>query len=161
MAKLEVNRIIGQVKKLYNNNWSGFDLHLLLNSIEDNTANKKLPLFSNTIHQIANHILASEFVVIQRLQGVNYQLSLEEDWTPSDQLVQVKWADTKAAILKSKDDLIRALEKKVDNDLDQPILKNFSSIYDTIHGHIQHSYYHLGQISTMFNAIQHLNTSIK
>jgi len=40
--------------------------------------------------------------------------------------------------------------------LDNPILKDFPSIYINLHGYIQHSYYHFGQIVVMTKFIENL-----
>lgn len=153
MDKMEIERIIDQVNKLYNDNWAGIDVIQVFNEIDDRVANWKHPLYNNTIHQITRHILATELVVIKRLQGINYKLTAEQDWFPADQLMEIKWSGTIQEINKSKKELINQLNNKDDSDLDKPIIKDYSTVYDTIHGHIQHSYYHIGQIVVIKNLI--------
>lgn len=157
MQKIELERIIDQIERLYSNNWTGIDIQQMLNDIDDAMANNKLPIFANTIHQIAQHLTADSALVIKRLQGFNYTPSKEEDWTPHDQLNQIPWSHTKSVLLQSKDDLIEVLQGLSDNNLDNPILENHYSVYVTLHGHIQHAYYHFGQISQMKKAIKNLN----
>ncbi len=152
MEQIELNRIIDQIERLHNTNWAGFNLYEVLDSITDYSANLKLPNFNNTIHQISRHILVTEFVVIKRLQGIDYT---EEDWMPADR-INFKWTDTVNAIKESKNEIKRKLQNLSDEDLNKPIIKNFSSIYVTLHGHIQHSYYHFGQIVLMKKFIEHL-----
>ena len=147
MQKIELKRIINQIDSVYNNNWTGVDINQMLNEIDDDIADTKLPFLTNTIHQVARHLIADDFLVIKRLQGINYQLTKEEDWIPIHKLMSIKWVDTKDALIKSKDDLVDALQSIYDSDLDNPILKDHSTVYVTLHGHIQHAYYHFGQIS--------------
>ncbi len=150
---MEIQRIIAQVNKMYNDNWAGVDVHLLFNEIDNATANKKTRAFKNTIHQIAQHILATERVVINRLQGIPYELSVEEDWIPMKELKKIDWSDTISQIKQSKKKLIQQIKSIDDVDLNKPIIKGYSSIYETLHGHIQHTYYHLGQIVVIKNLL--------
>lgn len=154
MEQLEINRIIDQIERLYGDNWSEVNFIHTLDEIDHNMANEKLPLFSNTIHQIAHHLLATEQLVIGRLKGKDYKLTREEDWVPTAKLEQLRWSETKKAIRLSKIGLIKELQKLMDSCLDTPILENHATFYVTIQGHLQHSYYHIGQISIIKKIIE-------
>lgn len=155
MGKFEINRIIDQIEQLHNNNnWVGFNLYEILDGITDNSANLKLPNFNHTIHQIARHVI-TDFIVIKRLQGIDYKLTNEENWIPADK-INFRWIDTVKAIKESKNEIIRELQNLSDESLDKPILKDFSSIYINLHGYLQHSYYHFGQIVLMTKFIENL-----
>ena len=154
MGKIEINRIIEQIEQLHNNNnWAGMNLHEMLNGITDETANLKLPNFNHTIHQITRH-LVTDFVVIKRLQGIDYKLKDEEIWMPE---INFRWNDTVNAIMENKNELIRELQNLSDENLDKPILIDHVSVYENLHGYIQHSYYHFGQIAIMKKYIENLN----
>lgn len=156
MGKTEINRIIEQIERLHNNsNWVGVDIYEILDGITDNSANLKLPHFNHTIHQIARH-LVTDFVVIKRLQGIDYKLTEKENWIPAKE-INYKWTDTVNDLKNNKDELIRELRNLSDNILDKPILENFPSIYVTLHGYVQHSYYHFGQIVLMAKFIENLS----
>ncbi len=155
MRNPEINRIIDQIEQLHSNhNWVGFKFYEILDGITDDSANMKLPGFNHTIHQIARH-LVTDFVVIKRLQGIDYKLTNEENWIPADKIT-FKWADTVNAIKENKKEIIRELQNLSDENLDQPIVKDLSSIYINLHGYIQHSYYHFGQIVLMARLIENL-----
>src|SRR5688572_1049883 len=101
MERLEINRIIDQIERLHNNtNWVGVNLYEILDGITDYSANLKLSNFNHTIHQIARH-LVTDFVVLKRLQGIDYKLTNEESWIPADK-INFKWTDTVNAIKESK-----------------------------------------------------------
>lgn len=151
--KIEINRIIDQIEQLHNNkNWVELNLYEVLNGITDDMANLKLPNFNHTIHQIARH-LVTDFVVLKRLQGIDYKSPDEEIWIPAEKL-NFKWTDTVNAIKENKNELIRELQNLSDESLDKPILKDHSSVYENLHGYIQHSYYHFGQIALMKKIIE-------
>lgn len=148
MERTEINRIIDQINRLHNNNnWVGFNLYEVLDGITDESANMKLPNFNHTIHQIARHLI-TDYVVIKRLKRIDYKLTNEENWIPAEKLNH-KWNDTVKSIKKNKADIIEELQNISDESLDKPILKGYSSIYENLHGYIQHSYYHFGQIVLM------------
>lgn len=155
MEKLEINRIIEQVEQLHNNNnWAGMNLHEMLSGITDDTANLKLPNFNHTIHQIARH-LVTDFVVIKRLQGIVYELKDDEIWMPIEK-INFRWNETVNAIEENKNGLIKEIKNLSDEILDKPILKDHVSVYENLHGFIQHSYYHFGQIALMKKFIENL-----
>lgn len=155
MNKLEINRIIDQIERLHNDkNWVGVPIYEILDGITDHTANLKLPHFNHTIHQVARH-LVTDFVVLKRLQGIDYTLTEEENWIPAGK-INFKWADTVNALKENKNNLIRELQNLSDESLDQPILNGFPSIYVNLHGYIQHAYYHFGQIVLMVRFIENL-----
>lgn len=156
MERLEINRIIDQIERLYGKNWPEVNLQEILDEIAEPVANSKLPGFNNSIHQIARHIIADVLLVTKRLQGINYELTPEENWIPDDKIASLDWLETKKALKESKTALINQLQSLKDADLDNPILKDYSTIYVTLHGHIQHSYYHIGQISVIYRVVSYL-----
>ena len=149
MSQMEVKKLIEQVQKLHGSNWSEVDMYGILEGLSDELVNTRVTGTSNTIHQIARHHLATEFLVIKRLQGVEYVLTADEDWVPANKIREFLWSDTIKAIRESRDRLVKELDKLSDEDLDKLVLEGHSSIYETICGHIQHSYYHLGQIMVL------------
>jgi catechol 2,3-dioxygenase-like lactoylglutathione lyase family enzyme/uncharacterized damage-inducible protein DinB len=153
MKQIEIKRIIEQIELLFNdNNWVGLNLDDVFNSINDEIANYKMPMFNKTIHQIARHI-ASDIIVVRRLQGIDYKLTEKEDWTPIEEMNH-KWIDTVNEIKNNKNELIHQLNLLSDDILNQQILPGNKSIYLNVHGFIQHAYYHFGQIAIMQKAIK-------
>ena len=71
--------------------------------------------------------------------------------------INFRWIDTVNAIIENKNELIRELQNLSDESLDKPILKDHVSIYENLHGFIQHSYYHFGQIALMKKFIENIN----
>lgn len=122
---MEIERIIIQVNKLYNDNWVGIDTNHIFNEVDDRAANWKTHLYNNTIHQIARHILATELVVIKRLQGMNHELTAEQNWIPAKVLKKIKWSETIEQINQSKNELIHRLKDKDDSDLNRAIIKDY------------------------------------
>jgi uncharacterized damage-inducible protein DinB len=155
MGQIEIDRIINQIEQLHSsNNWVGLPLYETLDRITDYSANLKLPNFNHTIHQIARH-LVTDYIVIKRLQGINYKIADEENWIPADSIT-FKWTETIDALKENKNEIIRELKKLSDESLDQPILNDLSSIFSNLHGFIQHSYYHFGKIVLMSKYIENL-----
>jgi hypothetical protein len=47
------------------------------------------------------------------------------------------------------EDLVQAISRLDESRLDEPIVEGMSSVYVTLHGIIQHSLYHAGQIAIL------------
>ncbi|CAN5432660.1 hypothetical protein BH09BAC1_BH09BAC1_28870 [soil metagenome] len=149
-SQTETLRIINQINRLYQGNcWLGSNLTEILGGIPPSQANAIALGFNNTMHQIVRHILATELVVLERLKGNDYVLTPEEDWVPKAEIEKLDWEATIRELFESKDVLIRALTHLQDEMLDRAIIKDYSSIYVTLHGHIQHTIYHMGQIMVL------------
>jgi len=153
MKNTEIERIIDQVDRLHSGkNWVGTNFDELLSSVTEDNANLEIPNFNNTIHQICRH-LVSDFLVLKRLEGTDYELGLNESW-PQQSQISLSFKTTRKEIYEIKTKLIAELEILSDDQLDQPILPGCRSYYENLHGYIQHSYYHLGQISLINKFIE-------
>ena len=148
----EVKRLLDELHRMYHGEcWAGLSVKDILEDIHPELAGRTLPHFPKTIHSIALHVLATEHVVTGRLQGANKVLTAEEDWPTN---ITTPWNETVQNIDESYYRLYKEVEQLGDNDLDRPILKGFSSVYVTLHGHIQHNLYHYGQIALMKSLLQ-------
>jgi uncharacterized damage-inducible protein DinB len=62
------------------------------------------------------------------------------------------WRQAKEALRQAHEELCYAVSELDETRLDQPILEGMSSVYVTLHGVIQHSLYHAGQIAILKKA---------
>ena len=157
MAAREIERIVTELNRLYTDNWPEADFQGVLYGATDDTVNRQLPIFSNTIHQIARHLLGTDRMVTERLRGVEYQLSADENWPPTESLRDTPWSDTVAELLRRREELVAEVSKLSEDVLDRPILAGYSTVYATLHGHIQHVYYHTGQMVVVKKAVERMS----
>ena len=98
------------------------------------------------------HIAAWERACSSRLAGDRAELPDEEDWPKVAQTTEQEWGDARKALRQAHDELVLAVSKLDEGRLDQPIVAGMSSVYVTLHGVIQHTIYHSGQIAILKKA---------
>ena len=68
MTAREVERVVTELDRLYADNWPEADFRGVLYGTTDATVNRQLPIFSNTIHQIARHLPGTDRIVTELLR---------------------------------------------------------------------------------------------
>jgi uncharacterized damage-inducible protein DinB len=104
----------------------------------------------HTIHEILCHVTANADLVLRRLQGDARSLEPDEDWPPVPSPIDEK--TLKADIDQLQDvheQLYSALDSLPESKLHEPVLRNFSTVYVTLHGLVQHNLYHAGQMAIL------------
>jgi uncharacterized damage-inducible protein DinB len=114
---------------------------------------------AHNIWELALHIEAWLRACRRRLEGDRAQLTDAEDWPAVTDADERSWEQIRQSIKKAAGDLASAISRLDDSRLDQPIIEGMSSVYVTLHGVIQHSLYHAGQIAILkrhiLKGIQH------
>lgn len=150
----EVEKIVEQLNSaLVGDAWHGPALMKLL---EDVTAPQALarPLpGAHNIWEISLHITAWLRACRNRLEGQRAELSSTEDWPPLRDPDDAGWNKVRRDLLGAGDELSAAITRLDDSRLEQPILEGMRSVYVTLHGVIQHSLYHAGQIAILRNEV--------
>jgi uncharacterized damage-inducible protein DinB len=93
------------------------------------------------------------------LEGDRAQLVEAEDWPTVNDTSERAWAEAREAITQGLDELRSAISLLDDSRLDQPIIEGMSSVYVTLHGVIQHTLYHAGQIAVLKKAASERQTA--
>ena len=154
MEAKESTRLVTELSRLYADNWPEADFRGVLYGSTDALVNRQSPLFSNTLHQIARHLLGTDRLVTERLRGVAYVLSEEENWPAAESLREIPWSETVAEMLHRRDVLVAEVRHVKEENLDRPILEGHSTVYATLQGHLQHVYYHTGQMVVIQKALE-------
>ena len=144
----EVERIVDQLDRaLAGEAWHGPALLEILDGINSIQASARPITGGHAIWELALHIRAWLDGGRQRLEGHRAQLTDQEDWPAIPAVTEQAWAETKNAIRQSHQALRSAIARLNDSQLDQPIIAGMSSTYVTLHGVIQHTLYHAGQLA--------------
>ena len=154
MEAKEITRLVTELSRLYADNWPEADFRGVLYGSTDALVNRQSPLFSNTLHQIARHLLGTDRLVTERLRGVAYVLSEEENWPAAESLREIPWSETVAEMLHRREVLVAEVRHVKEENLDRPILEGHSTVYATLQGHLQHVYYHTGQMVVIQKALE-------
>ena len=150
----EVERIADQLKRAFAGEaWHGPALAEILAGVTAPQAAARPLNGVHSIWELVLHIAAWEQACLRRLRGDRAQLSAEEDWRMPADMSESSWQQTIAALRQAHEELCGAVSKLDESRLDQPIIEGMSSVYVTLHGVVQHSLYHAGQIAILKKAV--------
>lgn len=151
----EVERIADQLNRAMSGEaWHGPAVRELLEGVSAERAAAHPVAGGHSIWELTLHINAWLRAGRQRLEGDRAQLNDAEDWPAIAATTEATWAETKEALNQSHRELCSAITHLVDSQLDQPIIAGMSSTYVTLHGVIQHTLYHAGQIAILKKATE-------
>jgi uncharacterized damage-inducible protein DinB len=145
----EINRIADQLRRsLEGEAWHGPALLEVL-GVNAKQAASRLLAGAHSIWEIVLHIVGSEILVCERLEGKPKTLSPGEDWPPVTETSDEAWRRTLEMLTDAHEKLQQLMLTASEDSLDQPIVEGASSTYITLHGIVQHNIYHAGQIALL------------
>jgi uncharacterized damage-inducible protein DinB len=149
----EVERIADQLKRAYEGEaWHGPAVTEILEGITAQQAAARPIGGAHSIWEIVLHITAWEGAGRRRLAGERAELPDAEDWPDVGHTGEQAWKQAREALKRVHEELCSAVSALDESRLDQPIVAGMSSVYVTLHGVIQHSLYHAGQIALLKKA---------
>jgi len=151
----EVERIAKQLKRAHEGHaWHGPSLKELLGGVTAAQAAARPFEGAHSIWELVLHVEAWERAVLRRLGGDPAQIfATEEDWSNPDVADEDAWRATLERLRETNLRLREAVQKLEDSQLDEPIYPQMSSRYFTLHGVVQHTLYHAGQIALLKRAL--------
>ena len=149
----EIERIVDQLNRAFEGEaWHGPAVMDILEGITAQQAAARPFNGTHSIWELVLHIAAWERACRSRLGGERAQLPDAEDWPAVTDTNEEAWEQAKAAVRQAEKELCDAVSGLDESRLDQPIIEGMSSVYVTLHGVIQHSLYHAGQIAILKKA---------
>jgi uncharacterized damage-inducible protein DinB len=160
----ELERITDQFQRAFNGQaWHGPSVLSLLAGVTAEQAAAHPVPGAHSIWELTLHIAAWESACLRRLKGDPAQLSNEEDWPAVNDHSEDSWTATKQRLMDIHEQLLDAISSTDESRLDLPIIgerdPEFSSVYVTLHGGVQHDLYHAGQIAILKKALQGVASS--
>jgi uncharacterized damage-inducible protein DinB len=157
--KNEIDRIIDQFRRAFDGQaWHGPSLLAILNGVTAEQAAAHPIPGAHSIWELVLHIGAWEDACRRRLEGDRARLTDEEDWQLPSDSSETAWEQTRQDVTAAHNRLLASLSSIDETRLDQPIIEDaatpFSSVYVTLHGGVQHTLYHAGQIAILKKAIE-------
>lgn len=155
----EIERIRDQFQRAFDGQaWHGPSVFSLLDGVTAEQAAAHPIPGAHSIWELTLHIAAWEDACRRRLEGDPAQLTDDENFPPISDTSAAAWENAKAKLKEVHRRLLNVIATTDDSRLDQPIMDSaeipFSSAYVTLHGGVQHSLYHAGQIAILKKAIQ-------
>ena len=153
-APTEVDLIVDQMERAFEGDaWHGPSMSEILTCITaDQAAAHPIPE-THSIWEIVLHTSVWQRTVRERLQGKPIvSLPAEEDWPPVTDTSTSAWTAA-AQELRAEYELLReeALQWR-DRDLGETTEGQRYTVYEMLHGVIQHNLYHAGQIALLKKA---------
>jgi uncharacterized damage-inducible protein DinB len=149
----EIERIVDQLNRAFvGEAWHGPAVIEILEGITAQQAAAHPLAGGHSIWELALHITAWTRAGSRRLRGDRAQLSAVENFPPVTDTGESAWEDARESIKLAYEELRGAILLLDDSRLNQPIMEGMSSVYVTLHGVIQHSLYHAGQIAILKKA---------
>ena len=151
----EVERIADQLKRAHEGGaWHGPSIRELLADVTSEQAASRPFEGAHSIWELVEHIEAWERAILRRLGGDPAQIyNTEEDWPLAGGGTEETWASARWKLTETYVALREAVLKLDDAQLDEPILPEMSTRYVSLHGAVQHTLYHAGQIAVVKRAL--------
>lgn len=132
----------------FGENWTDVWIRKTLEDVSSEEASQVTGASPNTIAALLYHITFYNNVIYSRLQGIDPPIGEANGFDVPALNGAQDWERLQADNLASAQQLADAIRKVPDEVLGQPILKDraSSSYYRQLHGVIEHTHYHLGQI---------------
>ncbi|MCB9895628.1 MAG: DinB family protein [Planctomycetes bacterium] len=148
----ESSRISGQVRQaLVGDAWYGPPILTILTGVNADLAAGKPLKHAHSIWEIVLHLVATQRVLIRRLDGDRDTLNppQSEEWPEVAGKTESDWRDL-VEQFRANDELLRERIRNFRDDrLDAPLVPGGSSAYNNFHGYIQHNIYHAAQIGLL------------
>ena len=147
----EVERIADQLKRAHEGGaWHGPSIDELLKGVTAEQAAARPVAGAHSIAELVAHVEAWERAILRRLGGDPAQIyNTEEDWSSVAGAAEESWTQARRRLTETYLALREAVLKLDDEALDEPILPNMSTRYVSLHGAIQHTLYHAGQLAVV------------
>ena len=144
----EIKRIANQLERANRGDaWHGPSLTQVLRDIDAETAASHPIVSAHSIWEIALHIAVWSDIVRHRLAGNKLgDPPAEEDWSVPIDKGSAGWTATIDRVDQANDRLLTAILALDDRQLDEIVPGKGFSVYDILHGVVQHNLYHAGQI---------------
>ena len=147
----EVDRIVDQLDRAFSGDaWHGDPLMTLLDGVTADQALQKPIREGHSIWELTLHIGAWENVVRRRISGeVLPDLPPEENWETIYDTSPAGWAAALDRLRERHEALRSAMHAFSDEQLNETVPAKDYSYYVLLHGVVQHTLYHAGQISLL------------
>ena len=148
--KKEINSYISEFETIYNGEpWYGKSLMAVINSADPKDVFKKQKSDGHSAYEVVHHLYAWRNLLAKRLNGdnkVSIEVNSKEDWAPlPKEQTAASWKELIKKLEQNQQELITALTKLNDEDLDKDLASTSNSVRTFLNGQIQHDIYHIGQ----------------
>lgn len=151
----ETHRINIQLKAAHQgNSWHGPSLRELLDGVTAAQAAQHLLPETHSIWELVNHIRAWEAIVTRRAQGhVVSDIADEMNFPPVTDASEAAWEAALQQLAETNRQLRDAIQQLSAEQLNEMATGKTHPLYFELHGALQHTLYHAGQIALLKKAL--------
>jgi uncharacterized damage-inducible protein DinB len=146
----ETERIADQLKRaFYGEAWSGPSVKEVLDGVIAEMAATRAISDAHSIWELVHHIGAWVSIVRSRVEGETVTVTDSINFPPVWDTSEAAWAESVKSMQQAEEQLRATILQMPDSRLDQPVVPGGDSVYVLLHGAVQHSLYHAGQIALL------------
>jgi hypothetical protein len=136
------------------NNWTEVDLTQTLRDVTLAEATTLTPASPNTIASLVRHLTFWNRVMARRAQGQATEIPDANGFDGPSLHSEADWQALLAELWQSARELAASIRRVPVEQLAEPILPAYSSVYKNLHGTAEHLHYHLGQLVILKNLVR-------
>lgn len=130
----------------FGGNWAAVNVKSSIENITLAQASKKIGSL-NTLAVLVYHINYYVNGVLPVFNGGTLDIKDKYSFDVPNFSTEKEWGNFKKSVLENAERLISEIEKLSDEQINQPFVdEKYGSYYRNLHGIIEHTHYHLGQI---------------
>jgi uncharacterized damage-inducible protein DinB len=149
----EIARLRDQLERAYDGEaWLGMPVRELLNGVSFRTAAARPIARGHTIWELVTHITYWLDAAARRLGGEAVDPVNDADWPAMPSPSAAGWKAALAALEAGHRRLLAAVAALAESDLEGPVPGHDYTRYVLVHGVLQHTLYHAGQIALLKRA---------
>jgi uncharacterized damage-inducible protein DinB len=146
----EIERIQDQLRRSFEGGaWHGPAVLELLADVNATQAAAHPIPGAHSIWELTLHIAAWERAVTRRLSGGRPEVPDAENFPRIDDASEAAWQQAIETLQSEHQELLDAISRLDELQLDDTLGVGPSSVYVTLHGVVQHNLYHAGQIAIL------------
>ncbi len=150
---IECDRIADQLFRMIEGDaWHGPPVGALLADVSPDVAASHPIPGAHSIWELVHHMTAWALIARRRLGGEIVEVTPVEDWPPVEVTTPAAWTLATQALERSHADLRRAVLALGDGHLEDRTPGKPHSLYVLLHGIVQHTGYHAGQVAVIKRA---------
>lgn len=143
----DIEHVANQLRRGFRGEaWYGPAVMEVLAEIAPAQASARPVAAAHTIHELVLHMAGAYLLVLRRLERDHTPFAPDEDW-PLAPPTTSAWAESVALLERRHERLLQALASLPRERLHQrPLSDSRYTLYEELHGLVQHDAYHAGQI---------------
>lgn len=146
----ETERIADQLKRAFHGEaWSGPSVREVLQGVTADIAAKRPIADAHSIWELVHHITAWVDIVRRRVAGEAVTVIPTVNFPPVAEITEAAWQESLKAMNDEEERLRNGILEIPESRFEQPVPPTGDSVYVLLHGAIQHSLYHAGQIALL------------